>query len=212
MKKLLITILSVALLLGACGQKEESSTKEDTKDTKKEIEKKEPKKKETTKKSEPKTEEQSTQETTSIEQPTEEVNTTEQTTQEQTPTKDEMAQKFKNGENVNGQVDAEGNTYVQAPGGGDAMGYYKPDGSFCTVGGCVSPEAQERMDREMEESEDTFDYENNGVYRTPSEQVAHENWVNGQDEWNNASEAEKENIRRRDAEQYGYEYDPSDYE
>lgn len=57
-----------------------------------------------------------------------------------------MVQKFKNGENVDGQVDAEGNTYVQGQGGGDAMGYYKPDGSFFTVGGCVSPESQEQQD------------------------------------------------------------------
>ncbi len=34
------------------------------------------------------------------------------------------------------------------------MGYYKPDGTFCTVGGCVNPEAQERMDKEMAESEE----------------------------------------------------------
>ncbi|HFE5213911.1 TPA: hypothetical protein ACF9T9_002384 [Staphylococcus aureus] len=55
------------------------------------------------------------------------------------------------------------------------------------------------------------DYDNNGVYRTEQEQKAHENWVNGQVEWANASEAEKEQIRKRDAEKYGYEYTPDDY-
>ncbi|WP_457833041.1 hypothetical protein [Staphylococcus aureus] len=55
------------------------------------------------------------------------------------------------------------------------------------------------------------DYDNNGVYRTKQEQKAHENWVNGQVEWANASEAEKEQIRKRDAEKYGYEYNPDDY-
>ncbi len=55
------------------------------------------------------------------------------------------------------------------------------------------------------------DYDNNGVYRTEQEQKAHENWVNGQVEWANASEAEKEQIRKRDAEKYGYEYNPDDY-
>ncbi|MBF9298770.1 hypothetical protein [Mammaliicoccus sciuri] len=152
MKKLLVLLFASLLVLGACGEKkEESSSKDDTKETKKEVKKEEPKKKESdkdktkkekesAKKAEPKTEESTT----------EEVNTTEQPTQEQAPTKEEMAQKFKNGENVNGQIDNEGNQYVQAQGGGDAMGYYKPDGSFCTVGGCVSPEAQARMDRETE--------------------------------------------------------------
>lgn len=155
MKKLLVLLFASLLVLGACGQKEESSSKDDTKETKKEVKKDKPKKKsdkdktkkESAKKSEPKTEEQTTEEvTTNEQQTTEEVNSTEQNTQEQAPTKEEMAQKFKNGEDVNGLVDNEGNEYVQAQGGGDAMGYYKPDGSFCTVGGCVSPEAQEQQD------------------------------------------------------------------
>lgn len=156
MKKLLVLLFASLLVLSACGEKKEGSSSKDsaneTKDVKKD--KKETKKddqtkkeKESAKKSEPKTEEQTTEEvTTNEQQTTEEVNSTEQTTQEQAPTKEEMAQKFKNGEDVNGLVDNEGNEYVQAQGGGDAMGYYKPDGSFCTVGGCVSPEAQEQQD------------------------------------------------------------------
>ncbi len=157
MKKLLVLLFASLLVLSACGdKKEDNSPKDDTKETKKEVKKDEPKKKESdkdkikkesAKKSEPKTEEQTTEEVTSNEQQsTQEVNTTEQAPQEQAPTKEEMAQKFKNGEDVNGLVDNEGNEYVQAQGGGDAMGYYKPDGSFCTVGGCVSPEAQEQQD------------------------------------------------------------------
>lgn len=63
-----------------------------------------------------------------------------------------------------------------------------------------------------DDSEQTYDYDNNGVERTPSEQKAHEDWVNGQDEWMNASESEREEIRKADAEKYVYEYDPSDYE
>lgn len=41
---------------------------------------------------------------------------------------------------------------------------------------------------------------------------AHNDWINGQVEWSNASESEKEAIRKRDAEKYGYEYNPEDYE
>mgnify|MGYP006971419473 FL=1 len=37
-------------------------------------------------------------------------------------------------------------------------------------------------------------------------------WVKGQEEWANATQSEKEEIRKRDAEKYGYKYDPNDYE
>lgn len=48
----------------------------------------------------------------------------------------------------------------------------------------------------------------------PTEEVQEEpsEWVKGQDEWMNASESEREEIRKADAEKYGYEYDPSNYE
>ncbi|HCY2921360.1 TPA: hypothetical protein O1I18_000504 [Staphylococcus aureus] len=62
-----------------------------------------------------------------------------------------------------------------------------------------------------ESSPEKRDYDNNGVYRTEQEQKSHERWVNDQVEWMNASEAEREEIRKRDAEKYGYEYNPDDY-
>ncbi|MFU0769936.1 hypothetical protein [Staphylococcus pasteuri] len=37
-------------------------------------------------------------------------------------------------------------------------------------------------------------------------------WVKGQEEWANASQSEKEEIRKQDAKKYGYEYDPKNYE
>lgn len=153
MKKLLVLLFASLLVLGACGQKEESSSKDDTKESKevkKEVKKEDKKKdkdKEVTKKAEPKSEKQSTEEVATDEQQTTQENTsTEEVAQEQSPTKDEMAQKFKNGENINGQVDNEGNEYVQAQGNGDAMGYYKADGSYCTVGGCLTPEEMDKQE------------------------------------------------------------------
>lgn len=89
MKKFIVLLFASLLVLGACGQKEESSSRDKTKETKevkKETKKddKDKKEKESTKKSEPKTEEQSTEEvTTNEQQSTEEVNSTEQATQEQ---------------------------------------------------------------------------------------------------------------------------------
>ncbi|MDT0701973.1 hypothetical protein RM652_02505 [Mammaliicoccus sciuri] len=153
MKKVLVLLFASLLVLGACGQKEESSSKDDTKETKevkkeaKKEDKKESKDKEVSKKTEDKSDEQSTEEVATNEQQTTQENTsTEEVTQEQSPTKDEMAQKFKNGENINGQIDNEGNEYVQAQGNGDAMGYYKTDGSYCTVGGCLTPEEMDKQE------------------------------------------------------------------
>lgn len=37
-------------------------------------------------------------------------------------------------------------------------------------------------------------------------------WVKGQEEWANASQSQKEEIRKQDAQKYGYEYDPKNYE
>lgn len=98
MKKILFLLFASLLVLGACGQKEESTSKEETtkkterKDTKKETKKED---KETTEKSEPKTEEESTEENTteepqSVEEETVEEETVEEQTQEQQPVQEEV--------------------------------------------------------------------------------------------------------------------------
>ncbi|RIP33995.1 hypothetical protein BUZ14_08065 [Staphylococcus gallinarum] len=61
--------------------------------------------------------------------------------------------------------------------------------------------------------EDAENYSNNdGEYFSNVEPEEPSDWVKGQIEWNNASESERIQIRKADAEKYGYEYDPSDYE
>ncbi|WP_204206394.1 hypothetical protein [Mammaliicoccus sciuri] len=93
MKKLLVLLFASLLVLGACGQKEESSSKDSANETKKEVKKDEPKKKEadkdkikkeSAKKSEPKTEEQTTEEVATNEQQStqREANSTEEVVQE----------------------------------------------------------------------------------------------------------------------------------
>lgn len=230
MKKLLVATLSIVFLLGACSQKEENSTKEEntkkteSKDAKKDDEKKdksekENKDKESTKKSEPKTEEQSTEEGTN-----EEIKTTE----EVMTNKDSKEDKNLNYNNVtdrNSLVEIIYGNYAEEQ---KIIAYNSavtngviPQGNVMEGPASAAYESSLRVESGKEKSiydeipdieEKTHDYENNGVYRTPKEQKAHEDWVNGQDEWNNASESEKEEIRKRDAEKYGYEYDPSDYE
>ena len=49
-------------------------------------------------------------------------------------------------------------------------------------------------------------------YQDVVESEEESDWVKGQDEWTNASESERTEIRKADAEKYGYEYDPTDYE
>ena len=230
MKKLLVATLSIVFLLGACSQKEENSTKEEntkkteSKDAKKDDEKKdksekENKDKESTKKSEPKTEEQSTEEGT---------NEGIKTTEEVMTNKDSKENKNLNYNNVtdrNSLVEIIYGNYVEEQ---KIIAYNSavtngviPQGNVMEGPASAAYESSLRVESGKEKSiydeipdieEKTHDYENNGVYRTPKEQEAHEDWVNGQDEWNNASESKKEEIRKRDAEKYGYEYDPSDYE
>ena len=44
-----------------------------------------------------------------------------------------MSQRIKSGQSVNGMVDADGDTWYQAPGNNDMIGYTKPDGTQCTI-------------------------------------------------------------------------------
>lgn len=230
MKKLLIAALSIVFLLGACSQKEENSTKKEntkkteSKDTKKDDEKKdksekENKDKESAEKSESKAEEQSTEEG---------INEEIKTTEEVMTNKDSKENKNLNYNNVtdrNSLVEIIYGNYAEEQ---KIIAYNSavtngviPQGNVMEGPASAAYESSLRVESGKEKSiydeipdieEKTHDYENNDVYRTPKEQEAHEDWVNGQDEWNNASESEKEEIRKRDAEKYGYEYDPSDYE
>ena len=117
MKKLLVLLFASLLVLGACGQKEESTSKDDVKESKevnkeaKKEDKKENKKED--KKEEPKSEERSTEELATNEQ---------QTTQEAAPT-EEIAQEQQNEQTIqeqqdeygkpSGQYDTNGPTYEE---------------------------------------------------------------------------------------------------
>ncbi|MBF2777845.1 hypothetical protein QI089_09455 [Staphylococcus saprophyticus] len=189
MKKIFLLLLVSFLVLAACGNKEESKSedKKETKSSKKDDKKSnDGKKSNDSKKTDSEKDESDekvvTQDGTT--QTQEQANTQEQTPTQQEPTEQEKME-------ANAKV-AKQHGYTGIPNGDAGM----LDENY-------SPE---------DNSEQTYDYENNGVQRTPSEQKAHEDWVNGQDEWMKASESEREEIRKADAEKYGYEYDPNDYE
>ncbi|SUL96186.1 putative lipoprotein [Staphylococcus caprae] len=107
--------------------------------------------------------------------------------------KDEMSQRIKSGQSVNGMVDADGDTWYQAPGNNDMIGYTKPDGTQCTIGGCTTPEEQHHtsIDQQPTDNEQRYDYDHNGIYRTPREQKAHERWIQDQIDWANQQKNKK---------------------
>ena len=114
MKKLLVLLFASLLVLGACGQKEESTSKDETKDAKKEVKKevkKEGKKEE--KKVEPRSEEQSTEElATNEQQTTQEAAPTEEVTQEQ-QNEQTIQEQQENYGKPSGQYDTNGPTYEE---------------------------------------------------------------------------------------------------
>lgn len=208
MKKILFLLLASFLVLTACGNKEESKS-EDKKETKSSSEesKKDDKKSDNSKKDNKKLdEEKSKTDDKSSEQvaDNENVNTEEQpSTQESVQSQEQPNQTQQQQAPVQheptDQEKMEANAKVAKENGYTGI----PNGDVGMLDENQSPD---------DDSEQIYDYENNGVQRTPSEQKAHEDWVNGQDEWMKASESEREEIRKADAEKYGYEYDPSDYE
>lgn len=177
MKKVLILLLASFLALAACGSNEasKSDNKKETKLSNEET-KKDDKKSNDDKKSDmekEKSNDNSVDDTDNVRVADNEQS--EQTTNESEPqnkalTKEEISQQMKNGVNVNGMVDADGDTWYQAPGNGDVVGYTKPDGTQCTVGGCVTPAQQEKMNEKQYDESDDVNAEINAA-RTEEEQV-----------------------------------------
>ena len=118
MKKLLVLLFASLLVLGACGQKEESSSKDDTKESKevkKEVKKEDKKedKKESKDKEVTKSEEQSTEElATNEQQTTQEAAPTEEVTQEQ-QNEQTIQEQQENYGKPSGQYDTNGPTYEE---------------------------------------------------------------------------------------------------
>lgn len=141
MKKLLFLLFASLLVLGACGQKEETTSKEEStkktesKDKKKDNDKKDKSEKEdkdkgSVKKSEPKTEEPQSVEENTTEQPTQEQQTVEQPVQQ--PVQQPQYQE-----------DSRGNLVEQPDENGQYTGNELP-ADFTTEG--MSPEAQSKIE------------------------------------------------------------------
>ncbi|MBF0810472.1 hypothetical protein E4T72_05300 [Staphylococcus xylosus] len=171
MKKVLILLLASFLALAACGSNEasKSDNKKETKLSNEET-KKDDKKSNDDKKSDMEKEKSNDNSADDTDNEQSEQTTNENEPQNKALTKEEISQRMKNGVNVNGMVDADGDTWYQAPGNGDVVGYTKPDGTQCTVGGCVTPAQQEKMNEEQYDESDDVNAEINAA-RTEEEQV-----------------------------------------
>lgn len=198
MKRLLGTLFAATLVLSACSQddtkedenKKSESTTEKKADDKKDKKTKEDKKSKEEKKSQENEDNESTQEDNSTEeQDTQETATNEQVqSQQQTqePATQEQQTQQANQQNYNDQQS------YHEPTKDEIYEWDKQNISGGTDYGLIDPEdVNEPSDSQNEEPDE---------------------WIKGQEEWANATQSEKEEIRKRDAEKYGYEYDPSDYE
>lgn len=202
MKKVLFLLLASFLVLAACGQEEsKSEDKKETKSSSKEAKKENDKRKDDEKKSEVDDKEKLNNKESEDEQNKGLVNENSQpqeqyvqkNTQEpiQSQEQQSVRQEPSNHYEPTDQEKMEANAEVAKEHGytgipnGDA-GLLEPSGPASN-----EPLTEEELNMTGEEESD---------------------WVKDQDEWMNASASEREEIRKADAEKYGYEYDPSDYE
>lgn len=183
MKKLLLgLLLSFALILGACSNEEESKTenKKETKASDKESKKDDKESDDDKEKSKDKddksNEEVATQDETT--QTQEQIGTQEQQpvqSQEQAPVVEEQPVQQEQ-QTVQSQEQAPvaeeqtsqgtNNEESNLPAGDAMFGEYKNDGTYCTVGGCLSPEQQ----KEQEEA-NYEEMENQGYSREEYDEI-----------------------------------------
>ena len=191
MKKLLVLLFASLLVLAACGQEEskledKKETKSSSKESKKDDKKSDDDKKET---SNADNNQQEETQQANTQQQTQSTQEQPQTVQEQSPMRQEPTAQEK--AEANAKV-AKEHGYTGLP-NGDAH-------SDVPVGQIeLTPEELAKEEAKPE-------------YQDVVESEEESDWVKGQDEWMNASESERTEIRKADAEKYGYEYDPTDYE
>ena len=173
MKKILFLLLASFLVLAACGNKEESKS-DDSKETKSSSNKKSNDEKNDIKQSEDskdKSNDSSNDEVTKQneinEQPVqsqEQVNTQKQQMTQQHIQSQEKAEQSESEQQQNSQVANKEQSNVPA---GDAMfGEYKKDGTYCTVGGCLTPEQQKDQEEANYE-----EMENQGYSREEYDEI-----------------------------------------
>ncbi|MCO6218430.1 hypothetical protein LZT70_09370 [Staphylococcus epidermidis] len=223
MKKILFLILSSFIVLGACGNND-SEKKEDNKSSEYKKSNDPKKDKKSDDKKDNSTEEQNTSNV-------DEKNNEKQNNQndnEQNIQDNSSSEKSQNTQNVDitnikdrSTLESViyGNysetTKIQAYNSAVANGVI-PQGNVMEGPASAAYESSLRVESGQEKSVyDNYSSSNSSSGTDKASQSQNnepDEWVKGQEEWANATQSEKEEIRKRDAEKYGYKYDPNDYE
>lgn len=215
MKKVLFLILSSFIVLGACGNND-SEKKEDNKSSENKKSNDPKKDKKSDDKKDNSTEEQNTSNV-------EEKNNEKQNIQDNSSS--EKSQNTQNVDvtNIKDRSTLEsviyGNysetTKIQAYNSAVANGVI-PQGNVMEGPASAAYESSLRVESGQEKSVyDNYSSSNSSSGTDKASQSQNnepDEWVKGQEEWANATQSKKEEIRKRDAEKYGYKYDPNDYE
>lgn len=184
-------ILSSALLLTACGQSEDHSKKDDDKKSESKSDKKsnDPKKNKDKKSEENKEKDNNKEKDQSSEdnQQNEQSNA-QNNSQNNSNQNNQQAQQSQQQPAQNQQT----NQSNHKPTKEEIYEWNKQNIPGGTDAGLIDPEEANKASQSQNNEPDE--------------------WVKGQEEWANASKSEKEEIRKQDAQKYGYEYDPKNYE
>ncbi|MGX0611653.1 hypothetical protein [Staphylococcus capitis] len=181
-------ILSSALVLTACGQDGDKSNKDDNKKSEsKSAKKSNDPKKNKDKKSEDNKKKDSNKDKG---QPSEDTQQNEQSNEQQTQQNNTQNNSNQISQQQNNQQAQQSNS--KEPTKEEIAEWDRQNVKGGTDYGLIDPkEANESSQSQNEEPDE---------------------WVKGQEEWANANQSQKEEIRKQDAEKYGYEYDPKNYE
>ncbi|ANK37603.1 hypothetical protein AOB58_801 [Staphylococcus sp. AntiMn-1] len=207
MKKVIFLLLASFLVLAACGQEESKlEDKKETKASDKESNKDDKKKDEDKKSDEEKdkSDDKSNEEVANEEPQSQEQQITEEPVQSQEQVNTQEQQPVQSQEQATvAEEQQKPSEYEDMP-NGDAM--------FDMPGSADGYYSNDQLDPDTGLPKDDAVPHKNGEGPLAESEQEESDWVKGQDEWMNASESERTEIRKADAEKYGYEYDPSDYE
>lgn len=188
MKKLILLFFACLLVLGACGQNEENASKDDSKESKKEVKKDEAKKKETDKKDKVKKENKEKEsakkdESTTDEQHTKEVASNEQQTSEEPDT---TSIQYQNSRQCLLDLGAGNRTSTACENMGNdksinlqAFNDLQAEGYLCDdVAGCVTQEEMDKQqneeitDDDVPDSSETYENEDEDIEQQEMDEIS----------------------------------------
>lgn len=218
MKKILILLFGSLLVLGACGQNGDNSNKDDNKKSESKSDKKsnDPKNKDKVKSTNK--ENLNSQKQSSSEKNNQNIdlsNIQDRNTLESiiygNYTEEQKVQAYKSavangvipqGNVMQGPATKAYESSLRVESGQEKSVYDNYSSSKSSSGTDAGMIDYDEVDKQLEEANKASQSQNN----EPDE------WVKGQEEWANANQSQKEEMRKQDAEKYGYEYDPKNYE